>query len=280
MSSCWFNLRPQDFYIPDSGSNSEDFVIVPGIREPYPTTWTLDEPNSEPVSSSAITESSARSTIGSSTSSAMSTTEATAVASNMPETTTDHSQPTKSIEEPASTSSHAAAIATSIANSVPRSGESNSLSTGLKVGIGILVATTVIGSAFLAFYLLARRNQRRELALSNNMSEVHFARQMPRITRVISDTPSYSTTAPISQPLSAPVEQSNSGSERGDSPQIGSIRSGSLQNESLRGESTIELSHIDSALHELYSPMEVHEIGPGRWENTGFNFPPEKSARC
>jgi hypothetical protein len=69
-------------------------------------------------------------------------------------------------------------------------------------------------------------------------------------------------------------------SERSDSPSTQSVIGSSLRQDSYRDDSIVELSHVDSALHELYSPVEIHEIGPGRWENTGFHFPPEKSARC
>jgi hypothetical protein len=209
-----------------------------------------------------------------------------------PTATPIQSLTTTIVREPATTLAGAASSATSLASlEVDNHDHKYGLGKGAKAGIGISVTIILIGLAASAFFLLARRNQRREMAISDRISEFALPRPLLPITRVLSDTPSYSTTAPIAQPCRAIKNEEEGGntpriesmrieSLASDSPRIESVMNGSLRQDSMRAESVVELSHADSALHELYSPAEVHEIGPGRWENTGFGFPPEKTARC
>ncbi|EPE29828.1 hypothetical protein GLAREA_00988 [Glarea lozoyensis ATCC 20868] len=292
LSSCWFNLRPQDWYIPDSGSNSESFVVVPGMRQPYPQIWELEVQDPGQISSPA-TE-----TAGDSPATLTILT---------PDATPNPSLTTTIVRGPATTLANTASSATSPAKPEldDHDHDQHGLGKGAKAGIGISVAAIIIGFAALAFFLLARRNQRREMAISNHVYETALPRPLLPIARVLSDTPSYSTTAPITPPCRAILEHIKNEEEGGTTPRIESVRSttpriesmrieslasnspriesvmnGSLRQDSVRAESMVELSHADSALHELYSPAEVHEIGPGRWENTGFGFPPEKTARC
>jgi hypothetical protein len=284
LTSCWFNIRPQDYYIEDSGSNSEAWVIVPGIREPYPKTWTLEIQDPGPGSSTTIAENTTNTATSSSTSAA--------------ETAPTQSQATTSVGSLVPTVANTNLATTTAANFHEKinPGHGHGLETGAKAGIGISITILVLGSASFAFYLLARRNQRREMALSNDTSEITFQPpQAPTVARIVSSTPSYHSAVPITLPSRALLEQMKleeeqsmspeipsmrNDFERGDSPRTQSVVGNSLRHESFRDERVVELSHVDSALHELYSPLEIHEIGPGKWENTGFNFPPEKSARC
>ena len=298
MSTCWFNIRPQDWYVPESGSNSEEFVIVPGMRVPYPATWTLEDTTEESSSSSpatsTVTDSATKLIPEPSSSPTSDKVESTALSSSTTsraavETTRELSHDITSV--PIATPPNPMTV-TRPSSPLPTSGDHKDSKTAIKVGVGVSGATIIACSVALAVYIFARRSRRRRNKTSNHPYGGTPPPRPPRPASVMSATPSYSTTAPLARPQGVLIE-----SIQGDSPIVdnGSLHSHDGQDISPRTESLreisstrssgllgsrVEVNHIDTAIHELYSPIQIHEIGPGRWENTGFNFPPEKSARC
>ncbi|KAG9229140.1 hypothetical protein BJ875DRAFT_446231 [Amylocarpus encephaloides] len=180
-------------------------------------------------------------------------------------------------------------VSTVVVTQTPASDQARSgeLSMGAKTGLGVGVAVVVVSGGFLIFYCLARRSRRRQVSISDNPLEIMMPRQpvrkIPSVS-VASTAPSDDSVTPTQEPAPTLRSQRTASTVRSErtrrSTGRSTVRSRGSGRPDTRRDGAVELCNIDPALHELHSPDAVHEIGPGRWENTGFNFPPEKSAFC